>query len=174
MVKVNKNINETRLIIWNEIKESFSLCKDIGIFDPSGLCIEDIPRIIHKGKVVFPDSIFNKINKMPNKDSELYQFSLESLAILAGLKLNLDEKFSIILGKSYSCIYAKRSSNDSSQFEQLFFSSKFLKEFGVDYKWNIKDEKLKKFIKLMFNTILEWSINRKKHIKDINDFKNSL
>ena len=174
MLYVSINSKQTQHLIWDDIKESFNDCGDIGFFDSSAICTDDIPRIIYKGKVVIPYSVLNKINKIRNKNSELYQFSIETLVIVAGLKLNLNEKFSIILGKCYSCIYGKRSTNDSSQFEQLFFSSKFIDEFGVEYQWDVKDKNLKKFIKTMFKTIMEWNRNTEKYQKDLAAFKKSL
>ena len=167
---MNIKINEIKESMWNETKESLELCADIGNFSSDLLHNEDIPRIIHLGKPVIPDSIFYKISKIPNNDSELYVTAIESIGIAAGLKLGLNERFSVIFSRCYGCLYFKRNVSSSSQYEQIYFSSKFIKKFSINYNWNVKDKRLKKFIKIMFDKIFEWSMDSNKYNKDIAKF----
>ena len=160
--------------IWEEIRGSLLSCSDIGEFDSDLLHNEDIPRRIYKGRAVIPDSIFNKISDNQIKDSELYATAIESLALAAALRLRINEEFSIIFSKCYSCIYFKRSDNISFQYEQIFFSTKFIEKFGIDFKWDPNNQELKEFVKLMFNLILAWSKDHEKYTLDLKTFKNRL
>ena len=156
--------------MWNETRETLELCADIGNFSPDLLHNEDIPRMVHHGKRVIPDSIFYKISKTPNNDSELHVTAIESIGIAAALRIGLNEKFSIIFARCYGCLYFKRNISSSSQYEQSYFSSKFIRKFRTNYNWNTKDKKLKEFIKMMFNEILTWSLDLNKYNKDIAKF----
>ena len=171
---MNKTINQVKISLWTEIRESLKFCPNIGDFETSLLLNDDIPRIIYKGKVVISDSLFQKFHEYKNKDSDLFQVCLEALLIAAGLKLHLNEKFSIIFSKCYSSIYFKRCDNDSTQFEQLYFSTKFIDKFGVDYKWDNKDKRLQNFIMNMYKKLCDWKNDTENHRIDLKNFKESL
>lgn len=171
---MTETINQIKISLWTEISESLKCCPNIGDFETSLLLNDDIPRIIYKGKVVISDSLFQKFDEYKNRDSDLFQVCLESLLIAAGLRLHLNEKFSIIFSKCYSCIYFKRSDNDSSQFEQLYFSTKFINKFGVDYRWDNKDERLQNFIMDMYKKLWDWKNDSEKHKIDLKNFKKNL
>ena len=167
---MENEIESLKKSIWKEISNVLNPRFDIGEFSNELLHNEDIPRIIHLGKPVIPDSIFYKISKIPNNDSELYVTAIESIGIAAGLKLGLNERFSVIFSRCYGCLYFKRNVSSSSQYEQIYFSSKFIKKFSINYNWNTKDRRLKKFIKIMFDKIFEWSIDSNKYNEDIAKF----
>jgi hypothetical protein len=171
---MNKEIDDLKNSIWNEIKEVLKPGVDIGEFSNTLLYNEDVPRTIYNKKAVIPDLIFRKIIKSPNKDSDIYSVAIESLVIAACLKRNINDKYSIIFAKCYCALYFGRSENSSSQFEQLFFSTEFIKYFGIYYKWNSHDKKLKDFVQSMFYKIIEWSNDIKIHKSDIEDFKKKL
>ena len=71
-------------------------------------------------------------------------------------------------------MYFTRSESSSSQFEQIFFSTKFIELFGTSYKWNTDDIRLKEFVQSMFYKISKWSEDVGSHKNDIESFKKTL
>ena len=171
---MENEIESLKKSIWKEISNVLNPRFDIGEFSNEFLHNEDIPRIIYNNKSVIPDSIFKKIIQTPNKDSEIYSIALESLALAAFLRINSNEKYSIIFAKCYCALYFTRSESSSSQFEQIFFSTKFIELFGSSYKWNTDDIRLKEFVQSMFYKISKWSEDIDSHKNDIESFKKTL
>ena len=106
--------------------------------------------------------------------SDLYSVIIQGLVTAGSLVLGLNTLYSVIFANCYCCIKFQKIEASRTQFEQVFFSTEFIKVFKVDYTWNQKDNELKKFIMHMFNVIRNWQDIPNKHESDILNFKKTL
>ena len=171
---MNKPLVNFKKKIWFEIKENLALCGDIGEFSNNLIHNEDIPREIYEGKPVLPDFLFEKLIQSKKLDSDLHSVIVKGLVTAGCLILGLNTLYSAMFADCYCCIKFGKIESTTTQFEQVFFSTEFIKVFKVDYTWNMKDGELKKFIMHMFNVVKDWQDIPNKHESDILKFKKTL
>jgi len=171
---MENKLTTTKRNIWNEVRESLILCGDVGEFKNSIIHNEDIPRLIYKGRAVLSDNLFKKFNLSNNVESDLFSVIYQGMVIAASLKLELNENYSVIFADCYCSIKFQRSENKSTQYEQVYFSKKFISMFSLNNKWDVKEKNLKIFIKDMYKTICNWQNNPFLHKEEIDSFKEEL
>ena len=171
---MENKLKTTKKSTWDEIRESLILCGNIGEFEEDMIHNEDIPRLIYKGKAVLGDNLFRKFNLSNNVESDLFSAICQGMVIAASLRLGLNERYSIIFADCYCSIRFQRSENKSTQYEQVYFSKKFISMFSLNNKWNVRGKNLQIFIHDMYKTICNWQNNSSSHKKEINSFKEEL
>ena len=171
---MKKILWDTKKNIWNEIRESLILCGNIGEFKDNIIHNEDIPRLIYKGKAVLSDNLFKKFNLPNSNGDDLFPTICQGMVVAASLKLGLNEQYSIIFADCYCGIKFKRSENKSTQYEQIYFSKKFISMFSLNNKWNVEEKDLQIFIKEMYKTVYEWQNDSLFHKEEIDSFKEEL
>jgi len=166
-------LEEKKRAIWEDVSSSFSMCQVITDFPSQLIHNEDLPRLIYKGKAVLSDNLFEKID-FSKINLDLFYVICQGLVIAKSMILGLNEKYSIICADSYCCVRFKRNELKSTQFEQTYFSKKFISLFSVDKIWDSDNEEIQIFVKDMFGTIIHWQENPELHKKEINIFSEEI
>lgn len=159
--------------IWEELRDNFLLCIDIGEFNDDLFYGEDIPRVFYDNKVVLPNKIAKKaINS--DKSGEIYRFVVNCFVLCIGLKLSLVQKSCEILADTYCALSFGSLDRNNTQFEQLYFI-KLVEDDLPDKDFGLftKEEK-KVIIKKIYLKIIEWQKNKELYISEINFLKEKI
>ena len=169
----NSALTDKKKAIWDDISSSFAMCGDIKSFPEELICNNDIPRLIYKLKVVLGDSLIEKFD-YSRINLDLFSVICQGMVIALSMTLGLNEKYSIICADCYCCIRFQRNELKSTQYEQTYFSQKFISLFSLEKSWDSNDEKIQTFTMEMFNTILAWQQNPELHNNEINKFSSEM
>jgi hypothetical protein len=181
----NKDKQQLELILqiaekeWNNIRESLSLCGDIGVFSKQdfmiGIIEEDVivrlPKISPTKSVsvyaptYYPMYFIKNIKTMNEKFSEKgYRttealYSYIELATRASQRLGLRGTISMAFGVGYAnvrtgWIAEKGLQREREIFERMFFSAKF-----KNYDWESDWTSVKKALKKIFKKFQSWQEN---------------
>lgn len=161
---------------WENIRLSLEMCGDIGEFDPKDF--------VNNGSDWL--SLVRNIKEMEYKYPIYGYFShqaayvFNTLALKAGERLGLIDKFATTFGGGYSCVRTGWFFHLNGDIEkhhilkQMFFLKLFSPLGGDFMGWDYKSPIAGTKMKLIFDTFTKWQDNPDSYIQDIREYKTQL
>lgn len=156
--------------LWNEIRESLSLCGEIGDFCPDDFVLEDIPRLTFQGKPVLPLTVLRRLLELEVQINEVFWNVYEALSISAAQKLGFRDELAIAFADALSCLRTGMAGGHHTQAEQCIAQDIFLKAIPYRTEWNSGSIALQKQLKLVFEKFKEWEADPAGYRQEIQRF----
>jgi hypothetical protein len=156
--------------LWNELRESLSLCGEIGEFCPDDFILEDIPRLTLHGKPVLPLPVLRRLLELDVQINEVFWNVYEALAIAAAKKLGFHNELAVAFADALSCLRTGMAGGHHTQAEQCISQDIFLKAIPYRADWNPGSIALQKQLKLVFEKFKEWERDPEGYRREIQQF----
>lgn len=156
--------------LWGEIRNSLSLCGDIGEFSREDFEYSDIPRVVWNDKPVLPLLLLERLEDLNLEINEVFWNVYEALAIGAAKRLGFEGKMAIVFADSLTCVRTHMVGGHRTEAEQCISQEIYLKEVPLDSEWDPDSVQIQRQHLLIYNKIKEWQSDPVLYEEEIRKF----
>ncbi len=156
--------------LWGEIRNSLSLCGDIGEFSPKDFEYSDIPRVTWNDKPVLPLSFLERLRDLDVEVNEVFWNVYEALAIAAARRLGFEGKMAIVFADSLTCVRTHMLGGHRTQAEQCISQEIFLTAVSLESDWDPNSAEVQRQHLLIYKKIMDWQLDPALYQKETSKF----
>lgn len=156
--------------LWEEIRNSLSMCGDVGDFNPEEFELSDIQRVIWNDRPVLPLSLLHRLGELKVEINEVFWNVYEALSILAAKRLGLEKRMAIAFADALTCVRTHMVGGHKTEAEQCIAQEIFLSKIPFEAVWDPDSPTVKTQLLVVYNKFNEWQVDPSLYKKEIEGF----
>jgi len=120
--------------LWEEIRASLSMCRDIGDFSPADFEFSDVPRFMLHKKPVFPFLLLERLKELKLEINEVFWNAYEALAFGVAKSLCYKGNMAVAFADALTCMRTHMVGGNHTDAEQCIAQEFFLSKTPLEFE----------------------------------------